>query len=122
MSSAPVKAIEQSGESPDQSSRYSSEVEGNCVFMRKGGEQLETKEQSVTKVNSIRPNLSGSVLLNREPLTSRNDPDEPNTGGGEILQVSEATRTVNKQVTCQTEASEMVIRWLETECSEVQSR
>ena len=68
--SAPVKAIEQSGESPDQSIRYRSVAEGNCVFNRKGGEQLEENEQSVTKVNSIRPSLSGSVLVKREPLTS----------------------------------------------------
>ena len=68
--SAPVKAIELSGESPDQGSRYRPVSEGNCVFNRKGGEQLEENEQSVTKVNSIRPSLSGSVLVNREPLTS----------------------------------------------------
>ncbi len=46
--SAPVKAIELSGASPDRGSRYRPVVEGNCVFERKGGEQLETKEQSVT--------------------------------------------------------------------------
>ena len=45
---APVKAIEQSGESPVQSKRYRSVAEGNCVFNRKGGKQLEAKEQSVT--------------------------------------------------------------------------
>ena len=70
MASAPVKAIELSGGSPDQGSRYRPVSEGNCVFNRKGGEQLEENEQSVTKVNSIRPSLSGSVLVNREPLTS----------------------------------------------------
>jgi len=68
--SAPVKAIELSGESPDRGSRYRPVSEGNCVFNRKGGEQLEENEQSVTKVNSIRPSLSGSVLVKREPLTS----------------------------------------------------
>jgi len=36
---APVKAIEQSGESPDWGIRYRPIVEGNCVFNRKGGEQ-----------------------------------------------------------------------------------
>lgn len=73
---APVKAIEQSGESPDQSIRYRSVAEGNCVFNRKGGEQLEAKEQSVTQVNLIRPSLSGSGRANREPLISRDNPDE----------------------------------------------
>jgi hypothetical protein len=46
--SAPVKAIELSGESPDRGSRYRPVVNGNCVFNRKGGEQPKTKEQSVT--------------------------------------------------------------------------
>jgi len=72
---APVKAIEQTGESPVQSHRYGSEAEGNCVFNRKGGKQLEANEQSVTEVNAIRPSLSGSVLARREPLTSHHDPD-----------------------------------------------
>ena len=53
VASAPVKAIEQSGGSPDQSIRYHSVVEGNCVFNRKGGEQPETNEQSVAKANLI---------------------------------------------------------------------
>jgi hypothetical protein len=58
VASAPGKAIEQSGESPDRGNRYRPVSEGNCVFNRIGGEQLEEKEQSVTKVNSIRPSLS----------------------------------------------------------------
>ena len=37
-------------------------------------------------------------------------------------QVGEAARTVTELVTCQTEASEMAVGLLETECSEVQSR
>lgn len=72
---APVKAIEQTGESPVQSCRYRSVAEGNCVFNRKGGKQLEANEQSVTQVNAIRPSLSGSVRAKREPLTSHHDPD-----------------------------------------------
>ena len=67
---APVKAIEQSGESPDQSIRYRSVAKGNRVFKRKGGEQLAANEQSVTQVNSIRPSLSGSVRAKREPQSS----------------------------------------------------
>jgi hypothetical protein len=69
--SAPVKAIELSGESPVRGLRYRPVAEGNCVNNRKGGEQLDAKEQSVTNVNSIRPSLSGSVLATREPLISR---------------------------------------------------
>ena len=53
VTSAPVKAIELSGESPDRGSRYLPVVDGNCVFNRKGGEQPETNEQSVAKANSI---------------------------------------------------------------------
>jgi hypothetical protein len=45
---APVKAIELSGESPDRGDRYRPVVNGNCVFNRKGGEQLKANEQSVT--------------------------------------------------------------------------
>jgi len=72
--SAPVKAIELSGESPDRGNRYHPVANGNCAFNRKGGEQPKANEQSVMKVNSIRPSLSGSVLVNREPLTPRNGP------------------------------------------------
>lgn len=73
---APVKAIEQLGESPDRGFCYIPVVNGNCVFKRKGGEQPETKEQSVIPMNSIRPSLSGSVRAMREPLTARYVPDE----------------------------------------------
>jgi hypothetical protein len=69
--SAPAEAIELSGESPDRGTRYRPVAEGNCVFNRKGGEQLEANEQSVTKVNSIRPNLSGSRLACGELLIPR---------------------------------------------------
>ena len=48
MASAPVKAIELSGESPVWGVRYFPVVDGNCVFNRKGGEQPKTNEQSVT--------------------------------------------------------------------------
>ncbi len=70
--SAPVKAFDQKGESPFQARRYQPVVEnGNCVSVRKGGEQPETNDQSVTKVNSIRPSLSGRILAIPEPLTVR---------------------------------------------------
>jgi hypothetical protein len=48
VASAPVKAIELSGASPDRGIRYVPVVYGNCVFNRKSGEQPETNEQSVT--------------------------------------------------------------------------
>ena len=95
--SAPVKAIEFSGESPDRGIRYRPVAEGNCVFNRKGGEQLEAKEQSVTKVNSIRPSLSGSVLANREPLISRIGPTMTAIGQPAFTSaVGETARTVTK--------------------------
>lgn len=95
MARAPVKAIEQTGESPVQSHRYGSEAEGDCVFNRKGGKQLEANEQSVTKVNAIRPSLSGSVLARREPLTSHHDPDAARLRVADRPpQVGEAARTV----------------------------
>ncbi len=72
VASAPVKAFDQKGESPFQARRYQPVVEnGNCVSVRKGGEQPETNDQSVTKVNSIRPSLSGRILAIPEPLTVR---------------------------------------------------
>jgi hypothetical protein len=43
-----VKSIELSGESPDRGIRYRPVAEGNCVFERKGGEQLDANERSVT--------------------------------------------------------------------------
>ncbi|MFG0263583.1 MAG: PEP-CTERM sorting domain-containing protein [Rhodopirellula sp. JB055] len=46
--SAPAKAIELSGESPDRGTRYRPVADGNCVFNRKGGEQPKANEQSVT--------------------------------------------------------------------------
>ena len=42
--SAPVKAIGLLGASPDQGSRHLPEIDGNCVFMRKGGKQPKMKE------------------------------------------------------------------------------
>lgn len=36
--------------------------------MTQGGEQPETNDQSVTKVNLIQPSLSGSLLVKGEPL------------------------------------------------------
>ena len=91
-----MTAIELSGESPDRGIRYRPVANGNCVFNRKGGEQPKANEQSVTKVNSIRPSLSGSVLATREPLTSRNGPTMTPGQPAPMLAVGEAARTVTE--------------------------
>jgi hypothetical protein len=41
-------------------------TEGNCVAVRRGGEQLEVNDQSVTYVNSIRLSVVASLLANGE--------------------------------------------------------
>jgi hypothetical protein len=39
-------------------------TEGNCVAARRGGEQPEVNDQSVTQVNSIRPSRRGELAAN----------------------------------------------------------
>ena len=95
--SAPVKAIELSGESPDRGNRYVPVVEGNCVFKRKGGEQPETNEQPAIQMNSIQPSLSGSGLGTGEPLTTQQSQTRPTPGGGKAPQDRVAATTVTKQ-------------------------
>jgi hypothetical protein len=41
-------------------------TDGNCVAARRGGEQPEVNDQSVTHVNSIRPTVVASLLGNGE--------------------------------------------------------
>jgi hypothetical protein len=41
-------------------------TDGNCVAARRGGEQPEVNDQSVTQVNSIRPAVVASLLDNGE--------------------------------------------------------
>ena len=57
MASAPLKAIELLGVSPNQGNRYHPVTEGNCVAARQGGEQLEVNEQSVMscELDSAKP-------------------------------------------------------------------
>ena len=57
MASAPVKAVDQKGESPFQANVTSLKTESNCVLARGGGEQLEVNDQSVTfrELNSAKP-------------------------------------------------------------------
>ena len=49
-------------------------TERNCVVARRGGEQREVNDQSVTQVNSIRPVALASLRVNGEaqvtPTTS----------------------------------------------------
>jgi len=45
---------------------WHSVTEGNCIAARRGGEQLEVNDQSVTQVNSIRPTVVASLLANGE--------------------------------------------------------
>jgi hypothetical protein len=44
-------------------------TESNCVLARGGGKQLEVNDQSVTQVNSIRPQHAASLLANGEART-----------------------------------------------------
>ena len=80
---APGKARYRRGVSPLAARVCSPVVENNCVAARRGGEQLETNNQSVTKVNpirrhvvtSLRPNgevLHTGLLALNEHLTNRN--------------------------------------------------
>ena len=46
--SAPVKAVDQEGESSFQVNVTNLKTESNCVLARGGGEQLEVNDQSVT--------------------------------------------------------------------------
>ena len=41
-------------------------TDGNCVAARRGGEQPEVNDQSVTQVNSIRPTVVASLPVNGE--------------------------------------------------------
>jgi hypothetical protein len=45
---------------------WHSVTEGNCVAERRGGEQPEVNDQSVTQVNSIRPTVVASLLATGE--------------------------------------------------------
>jgi hypothetical protein len=56
--SAPVIASNQRGESPCRGVLASR----NCVGARRGGEQPEVNDQSVTRLNSIRPDVVVSLL------------------------------------------------------------
>ncbi len=58
-------------------------TESNCVAARRGGEQLEVNDQSVTQVNSIRQAVVVSLLDNGETQVTLG----PSIGGGHNLVV-----------------------------------
>jgi hypothetical protein len=53
-------------------------TQGNCVAERRGGEQPEVNDQSVTQVNSIRPAVVASLLDNGEAQVTH-DPERAAT-------------------------------------------
>jgi len=75
-------------------------------------------DQSATRVNSIRPSLSGRLLVMFEPLTTRRQ--NPRDPLGSARRIDVASR--DGEVTCQSDRGEMAMRWLEAEWSEDQTR
>ena len=71
---APVKVENRRGASPRREEVWLLVAEGNCVAARRGGEQPEANDSSVTQVNSIRPVALASLRVNGEaqvtPTTS----------------------------------------------------
>ena len=61
---APERAHQPWGESPHRTEHWLSVAESNCVAERRGGEQLEANDQSIstTMLNSIRPPALASLL------------------------------------------------------------
>ena len=69
--SASESVRDQSGASPLRANVLRPVTKSNCVAVRRGGEQQEVKGQSATKVNSIRQDVSASLLANGEAQTHR---------------------------------------------------
>ena len=67
--SAPVSVFGQRGVSPLQVRALRPATERNCVLARGGGKQREVNDQSVTRVNSIRPCCAASLLGKGEART-----------------------------------------------------
>ena len=113
---APTKALDQQGVSPLPGCRYQPvSNSGNCVSERRGGEQSEENDQSVTQVNSIRPSLSGRFRVIVEPLSVRWISLWPT--GHPRAAYGDSHSTINAL-----ECGEMAMWWLETEWSEGQAR
>lgn len=64
-----VRVFGQRGESPLQVDALRPVFKGNCVLVTGGGKQPEKNNQSVTKVNSIRPDCLASLPYNGEAQT-----------------------------------------------------
>jgi hypothetical protein len=60
------------------------EAEGNCVAARRGGEQPDAKEQSQTKVNSIRHVSAASLLASGEACAKRESRSREEPGIGDL--------------------------------------
>ena len=58
--------MNQRGASPCREEVWLLVAEGNCVAVRRGGEQPEANDSSATQVNSIRPVTLASLLGNGE--------------------------------------------------------
>ena len=54
------------GASPRREEVWPLVAEGNCVAVRRGGEQPEANESSATQVNSIRPVIATSLRVKGE--------------------------------------------------------
>ena len=67
--SASVSVFGQRGVSPLQVRALRPVTERNCVLARGGGKQREVNDQSVTRVNSIRPCCAASLLGKGEART-----------------------------------------------------
>ena len=83
---------------------WHSVIEGNCVAARRGGEQPEVNDQSVTQVNSIRPAVVASLLGNGEAQLTHG-PSQ-----GRPQQCGPVSLTQKTPETCRGDG-----RWLETE-------
>ena len=67
--SAPASVSGLRGGSPLQADALRPVSESNCVLVKGGGKQLEENDQSVTRVNSIRPGCLASLLGTGEAQT-----------------------------------------------------
>jgi len=85
--SAPASVVGLRGESPLQADALRPVLESNCVLVTRGGKQLEKNDQSITKVNSIRPGCLASLLRSGEAQTDASR--KPLTLRGSVVKRSE---------------------------------
>lgn len=106
-------SMNQRGASPRRKEVWLFVAEGDCVAVRRGGEQPEANDSSVTQVNSIRPVALASLLASGEAqvttVTSREE------WRWKISPSDHAVKPGSKKTqTCDREGQ----GWLETEGSE----